>query len=96
MKIKQTLPKWFNGTIYEIGDEVRNPFSNETCFLNAKELSMYDFIMGANFFLEMMANRNYKKLAPSENISQTYIKQLTKGLDWFRKHNPKAYMILLD
>ena len=91
MKIKQTLPKWFNGTIYEIGDEVRNPFSNETCFLNAKELSMYDFIMGANFFLEMMANSQ-----KSENISQTYIKQLTKGLDWFRKHNPKAYMILLD
>ena len=91
MKVKQTLPKWFDGTIYEIGDEVRNPFSNETCFLTAKELSMYDFIMGANFFLEMMTNNQ-----TPENISQVYIKQLTKGLDWFRKYNPKAYMILLD
>ena len=91
MGLKQKLPEWFNGTIYEIGDEVRNPFSNETCFLNAKELSMYDYIMGANFFLEMMTNSQ-----TPENISQIHIKQLTKGLDWFRKHNSKAYMILLD
>ena len=24
---KQELPKWFDGEVYEIGDEVRNPFS---------------------------------------------------------------------
>ena len=32
---KQKLPKWFKGELYEIGDEVRNPFSGDTCLLTA-------------------------------------------------------------
>ena len=57
LNIKQKLPKWFDGVIYEKGDIVKNPFSGESIKLTAKELSMYDFIMGANFFLEMMTGR---------------------------------------
>ena len=44
---KQEIPKWFNGDIYSEGCEVRNPFSGETYKLNALELSLYDFIIGA-------------------------------------------------
>ena len=29
MKNKTNLPKWFDGTIYEKGDTVTNPFSGE-------------------------------------------------------------------
>ena len=43
MKNKTSLPKWFNGTIYEEGETVTNPFSGETYELNNLELSMYDF-----------------------------------------------------
>ena len=46
-KALEILPKWFNGTVYELGDEVRNPFSGETCLLDAAELSMYEVIKGA-------------------------------------------------
>ena len=83
-KTKQKLPKWFDGTVYEIGDEVRNPFSGETYFLNAKELSMYDFIKGSEYSMELLGHRDW------------IIRDMEKGINWFRTNNPKAYMVLLD
>ena len=78
------LPKWFNGEVYTEGAEVTNRFGGDSCYLNAEELSMYDFVIGASNMLEM--GMYHDKL----------ITNLRKGLDWFRKHNAKAYMILLD
>ena len=85
IKEKQKLPKWFNGELYEEGATVQNRFSGEECELNAMELSMYDFVMGSTIVLEMAGG--YK---------HTSVDLLRKGLDWFRTHNAKAYMILLD
>ena len=84
-KSKQKLPSWFNGELYEEGGTVQNRFSGEEYELNNVELSMYDFVMGASITCEM-------------GIFNTpnHIKELRKGLDWFRKNNPKAYMVLLD
>jgi len=76
MKNKTTLPKWFDGTVYETGDTVTNPFSGESYELNNLELSMYDLIMGSQMVQKYDLTR--------------------KGLDWFRKANPKAYQVLLD
>ena len=84
---EQKLPKWFDGVLYEIGDEVSNPYSGERIELTAVELSMYDFVMGATMVYEMMG--------PWQGDPKV-VKDLRKGLDWFRKHNPKAYMVLLD
>ena len=79
------LPKWFNGEVYKDGATVQNRFSGEEYELNNIELSMYDFIMGATQMAEM-------------GIFNTphHIQELKKGLDWFRKNNAEAYMILLD
>ena len=85
MKTKQQLPKWFNGELYEEGATVRNRFSGEEYELNNVELSMYDFIIGSTIVLEMTGG--YK---------HTDVNELRKGLDWFRQHNAKAYMVLLD
>ena len=85
IKTKQKLPKWFNGELYEEGATVQNRFSGEECELNAMELSMYDFVMGSTIVLEMAGG--YK---------HTSVDLLRKGLDWFRKNNPSAYMTLLD
>ena len=84
-KTKSKLPSWFNGELYEEGDTVRNRFSGEEYELNNVELSMYDFIIGSTMVLEMAGG--YK---------HTDVQELRKGLDWFRKNNPKAYMVLLD
>ena len=50
---------------------------------------MYDFVMGASLILEMSGPLN-------NNKSKQIIIDLRKGLDWFRKYNPEAYMVLLD
>ena len=47
MNTIKKLPKWFNGTVYDKGDTVTNPFSGEEYELTNLELSMYDFIQGA-------------------------------------------------
>ena len=79
---KQELPKWFRGELYEKGDTVRNRFSGDKYELNNVELSMYDFIIGASTIAEMGLD--------------TDVVSLRKGLDWFRKNNAEAYMVLLD
>ena len=83
MKNKIKLPKWFDGTVYETGDTVTNPFSGESYELNNLELSMYDFVMGC-------------AMMPSNILSDKIIKNWQDGLSWFRTHNSKAYMVLLD
>ena len=85
-KVRQKLPKWFDGALYESGDEVRNPFSGDTCLLTAEELSMYDLIKGAEMVLQM-------SVAMDEEQCYSIIE---KGITWFRKVNPQAYMTLLD
>ena len=79
---KQRLPKWFDGELYEEGAEVQNRFGGDSCQLNNVELSMYDFVMGATMCMERGMPCN--------------VNELRKGLDWFRKNNAEAYMILLD
>ena len=81
---KTKLPKWFNGQVYEHGDTVTNRFGGDSCYLNAEELSMYDFVIGASTMYEM--GMHHDKL----------VTDLRKGLDWFRKNNASAYMTLLD
>jgi hypothetical protein len=85
IKEKNKLPSWFNGEVYKDGATVQNRFSGEEYELNNIELSMYDFIIGSTIVLEMYGG--YK---------HTDVSLLRKGLDWFRKNNAKAYMVLLD
>jgi len=89
MKTKEELPEWFTGELYKKGDTVRNRFSGEECELTAEELSMYDFVMGATTVMEMRGDRR-------SLMDASMITDLRKGLDWFRKNNSEAYMILLD
>ena len=81
MKKSQQMPKWFDGALHSEGAEVTNPFSGESYELNAVELSIYDFIIGASNMAELgMFN------------TPQHIQDLRKGLDWFREANAKAYM----
>jgi len=87
MKTKeQTVPKWFQGSIYKEGAVVTNIFSGEKYELNALELSIYDFIMGSQMVFEMAPN----------SVTQKQINDFQKGLTWFRTNNVDAYFALLD
>jgi len=82
---EQPIPEWFNGAIYDKGAVVQNRFGGDSIELNNIELSMYDFVMGASIVVEMgMFN------------TPQHLKDLRRGLDWFKQHNAKAYMVLLD
>ena len=85
-KKKQSVPKWFSGMIYENGETVTNPFSGETYDLNGVELSMYDFIMGSQYVMEV---------AP-KTVTSKQINEFHKALRWFQQNNIDAYMVLLD
>ena len=91
-KIKeQKVPKWFQGEVYDTGAMVQNRFSGEEYELNALELSIYDLIMGAQMVIEMKYHGDML-----DEGSAPMQKDMRKGLDWFRTHNAKAYMVLLD
>ena len=80
------LPAWFNGEVYTEGAEVQNRFGGDSCYLNAEELSMYDFIMGCSMVFETMPTKANNKI----------IEDFRNGLNWFVENNPDAYMKLLD
>lgn len=87
---KPKMPKWFKGMIYTKGDTVTNPFSGESYELNAEELSVYDFILGA----QMVCESIYGGMLDQKTA---YIqKDMAKALQWFRVNNPEAYYVLLD
>ena len=92
MKEKQSIPKWFKGEIYDKGEVVTNPFSGETYELNNIELSIYDFVIGSSRTIEYFFDT---KQEPN-NRTKEITKDLHKGLDWFKKNNAEAYMVLLD
>tara|TARA_B100000902_G_C27004679_1_gene761625 strand:+ start:315 stop:572 length:258 start_codon:yes stop_codon:yes gene_type:complete len=81
---KQVKPDWFKGVVYDKGTTVQNRFGGDSYELNALELSIYDYIIGASNAVEL--GMHHDKL----------ITDLRKGLDWFKENNPKAYMVLLD
>lgn len=83
---KQEIPKWFNGTIYDEGEVVENRFTGQSIELNNIELSMYDFVMGATMASELGMSTTNNEI----------VRDLRKGLSWFRSNNTEAYMVLLD
>ncbi len=95
MKIKQEIPDWFYGEIYDKGDNVTNRFSSDSYYLNNIELSIYDFIIGATMYLEHIPT-SIKLSGDMQEKNKTLMRDLIKAIDWFRHNNPKAYMVLID
>ena len=67
----------------------RNRFTGESIELTKEEADKHDKI----FYHEVMATLEDKKLG--EGMSKHW-QEMRDLLDWFRKHNAKAYMVLLD
>ena len=70
-------------------EERRNRFNGESVMLTKEEASKHDSI----FLCEIMATLEDKTLGTG--VSKLWDK-VRKDLDWFRQHNAKAYMVLLD
>lgn len=69
-------------------ETVQNIFGGDSVTIPADAVAVYDVIMGSNLMAEQSGTSPKKQ-------AELY-KTVRKGLDWFRKHEPKAYMVLLD
>ncbi len=67
-----------------------NRFNGESVELTIKESVIHDRI----FYYEALATLEDKK-AGIDGTSKLWDK-VRSNLDWFRQHNAKAYMVLLD
>ena len=70
-------------------EERRNRFNGESVMLTKQEASKHDAI----FMCELMATLEDKTLGTG---ASKHWATMRKHLDWFMKHNAKAYMVLRD
>ena len=69
----------------------KNRFNGDIAALSEKEAKIHDRI----FANELKATQRDDNLGGIPGTSKLWDK-VRADLDWFRKNNPKAYMILLD
>ena len=73
-------------------ETVQNPFSGESIAMPRFAVAVYDVIMGSNQLAENEdARRGVKGMGYSPHQHT-----VRKGLDWFKQHFAKEYMVLLD
>ena len=68
----------------------KNRFNGESIQLTKEEANKYDAIINNEWAATQEDN-----LRQDVGISELW-NAVRRDLDWFRKHNPKAYMVLLD
>ena len=88
-KSNQEKPKWFKGAWYKTGDTVTNSSTGEKVELSGPELSIYDFISGAECTIQISPDQD-------DPLVDELKKAMEKSLDWFREANPSAYKKLFD
>jgi len=71
-------------------EERRNRFTGQSIMLTKQEANKHDAI-----FINELAATIEDKNAGYDGASKLWDK-VRKDLDWFRQHNAKAYMVLLD
>ena len=71
-------------------EERKNRFSGESIMLTKEEAKIHD-----RLFINELAATLEDKAAGFDGASKLWDK-VRADLDWFRQHNAKAYMVLLD
>ena len=69
--------------------KVTNPFSGQSCELPNFAAAVYESVMGCNHMAEAYDSKHGMGTSPDWKIVRI-------GLDWFRRHFAKEYMVLLD
>ncbi len=73
----------FKCVVLDEPEEVSNIFTGESVTLSPDAVAVYDVLMGYQMLAEKSGREEHWQI-------------VRDGLDWFRKHEPKAYMVLLD
>ena len=70
-------------------ETVTNPFSGQSIAMPKFAVAVYDVTIGSNHIAEQYDSKHGTGTSPTWN-------DVRKGLDWFRQHFAKEYMVLLD
>ena len=70
-------------------ETISNPFSGQKAILPKFAVAVYDVTTGSNLLAEGYDRKHGMGSSPAW-------KDVRKGLDWFRQHFAKEYMVLLD
>jgi len=88
--IENLLDEDYKETMQKRTEERRNRFTGQSIMLTPEEANKHDAI----FINELQATLEDKE-RNDVGISKFW-EFVRRDLDWFRKHNPEAYMVLLD
>ena len=88
--IEKQLRKSFKKRFQDKTEERRNRFNGESIMLTKEEANKHDAI-----FINELAATLEDKERDDVGISKLW-ELVRRDLDWFRKNNAKAYMVLLD
>ena len=88
--IENLLNEDYKETMQGRTEERRNRFTGQSFMLTPEEANKHDAI----FVNELQATIEDKERNDT-GISKFW-EFVRRDLDWFREHNPKAYMVLLD
>ena len=88
--IENLLDEDYKETMQERTEERRNRFTGQSIMLTKEEANKHDAI-----FINELAATLEDKERDDVGISKLW-ELVRRDLDWFRKHNAKAYMVLLD
>ena len=88
--IENLLDEDYKETMQKRTEETRNRFTGQSIMLTPEEANKHDAI----FINELQATLEDKE-RNDVGISKFW-EFVRRDLDWFRKHNPEAYMVLLD
>tara|TARA_B110000881_G_scaffold49234_1_gene41513 strand:+ start:238 stop:522 length:285 start_codon:yes stop_codon:yes gene_type:complete len=80
----QQLPNWFQGNLYSTGGKVRNPKTGDSFWLTNVELSLYDYLKGLNYIMEV---RGY---------DSEFAADVVKLERWFESNNKNAHQALIN
>ena len=88
-EMENLLNEDYEETMQGRTEERRNRFNGESVMLTKEEAKRHDEL----FMCEMLATLEDKTLGTG---ASKYWNKMREHLDWFMKHNAKAYMVLLD
>ena len=84
------LSYMLNDMTTERTEERKNRFNGESIMLTKEEAKIHD-----RLFINELAATLEDKAAGSDGASKLW-DQVRADINWFTKHNAKAYMVLLD
>ena len=87
--MENLLDEDYKETMQERTEERKNRFNGESVMLTKEEARRHDCI----FLAEIMATIEDKRVGTGGSKHWDIMRE---HLDWFRKNNAKAYMVLLD